>query len=69
MGVIGMSVGFTHSFFVIFIASLLGLLFAVVTIKKNNNGIIPFGPFLLLGALLVLYLKDTIDVFINYFIV
>lgn len=69
MGVIGMAVGFIQSFFVLFIASVSGLLFAIITMKKRSNGIIPFGPFLLLGALLVLYLKDTIDLFINYFFV
>lgn len=68
MGVIGLAVGFTHSFFVLFIASVLGLIFAIITTKKKNNGIIPFGPFLLFGALVVLYIKDTIDIFINYFI-
>lgn len=68
MGVIGISVGFVHSFFVLFFASLFGLLFAFVTIRKNKNGIIPFGPFLIFGALVALYLKDQIEHFINYFI-
>ncbi len=61
MGMIAIAVGFLNSFFVLFFASVFGLLFALFTIKKNKDGIIPFGPFLLIGALVVLYLNEPIN--------
>ncbi len=67
MGVVGISLGFMYSFFVLFFASVFGLLFSLF-LNKKNNGIIPFGPFLLIGALLVLYIKPVINTFINYFV-
>jgi prepilin signal peptidase PulO-like enzyme (type II secretory pathway) len=36
--------------------------------KKNKDGMIPFGPFILIGALLVLYLLDYIDPFLIEFL-
>lgn len=69
MGIVGIALGVINSFFVIFFASLIGLFFAALTMKKNKNGIIPFGPFILFSALLVLYLKEPLNVFINYFLV
>ncbi len=60
MGVIGIIVGLTNSFVTLFIGSLLGLVFSFIIIKKNKEGIIPFGPFLLIGALITMYFSNII---------
>ncbi len=64
MGVIGLSLGFLNSFISLFFASVTGLIFSLITLKKNKEGIIPFGPFLIIGALLVLYFSNIITPFI-----
>ncbi len=65
MGVIGLSLGFLNSFVSLFFASVTGLIFSLITIKKNKEGIIPFGPFLIIGALIVIYFSNIIDPFIT----
>lgn len=57
--IIGATVNFLPGIFTIFLAATLGLIFALIRIKKQN--IIPFGPFLLLATLLVYYLYDEIQ--------
>ena len=64
MGVIGLALGFLNSFVALFIASVIGLIFSFITIKRNKEGIIPFGPFIIIGALIVLYFSNIIDSFI-----
>ncbi|MGM9877025.1 MAG: prepilin peptidase [Bacilli bacterium] len=65
MGVIGLSIGLLNSFISLFFASVLALIFSLITLKKNKEGLVPFGPFLLLGALLVLFLTDVINPYIT----
>ena len=45
MAIIGLSVGLLNSFVALFFGSLTGLIFALFTLKKNKEGVIPFGPF------------------------
>lgn len=77
MGIIGIALGsselgFTSiimgtlsSFVALFIASIVGLLFSFIVHHKNKEGIIPFGPFLLIGALIILYFEPIIMPFIT----
>lgn len=65
MGCIGIILGLTNSFVCLFIGSLLGLIFSLIISKKNKEGIIPFGPFLLMGALICMYFSSFIDMFID----
>ena len=60
MAVIGLSLGLVNSFIALFFAAVLGLLFSLITMVKNKDHMIPFGPFLLIGALLVIYLSNYI---------
>lgn len=60
MGIVGLSIGIMNSLVALFIASVVGLLFSCIITKKNKEGIIPFGPFLLIGALITLYFSDII---------
>ncbi len=64
MAVIGLSLGLFNSFVSLFYASVVGLIFSIITIKKNKEGIIPFGPFLLIGALIVIYTNNIVGPFL-----
>lgn len=65
MAIIGLSVGLLNSFVALFFGSLTGLIFALFTLKKNKEGLIPFGPFLLIGALIVVYLSNYITPYLE----
>lgn len=65
MGIVGLSIGIMNSLVALFIASVIGLLFSCIITKKNKEGIIPFGPFLLIGALITLYFSDIIAPFLQ----
>ncbi len=65
VGVIGCTIGLLPSLFSLFIAAVLGLIFALFAKSDNKTGIIPFGPFLLLSAILCLYFSETLEYFIE----
>lgn len=69
MSIVGLSVGLTNSVVALFLASVSGLLFSLIILKKNKEGIIPFGPFLLLGALLSIYFNEYISIIIDKIII
>ena len=64
MGIIGIVVGFINSFVTLFIGSILALIYSLIIMKKNKEGIVPFGPFLILGSMLSLYFTDFISSYI-----
>ncbi len=64
MGVIGLALGLINSFVTLFIGSIIGLIYSMFNIK-NEEGIIPFGPFLLIGSLITLYISNYIVYFID----
>ena len=68
MGVIGLAIGLYNSLVALFIACILGIVFGLIQKHKNKEGIIPFGPFLLIGSLLVLYCNNYMDIFWKFFI-
>ena len=65
MGVIGLALGLMNSFISLFFGSLTGLVYALITMKKNKEGLIPFGPFLIIGSLMVIYLSNYITPYIE----
>ena len=65
MGIIGIILGLTNSFIALFVGSFVGLVFSFIIIRKNREGIIPFGPFLLIGALITLYFTNIIEPLID----
>ncbi len=69
MGVIALGLGIVNSFVTLFIGSLVGLIFSIISIKKNKEGIIPFGPFLLIGAMITIYFSNVITPLIDKFII
>lgn len=67
MGIVGLALGLMNSAISLFIASITGLVFSLIISRKNKEGIIPFGPFLLIGALITLYFIDIITPFIEMY--
>ncbi len=67
MGIVGLALGLMNSAISLFIASITGLVFSLIISRKNKEGIIPFGPFLLIGALITLYFSDIITPFIEMY--
>ncbi len=65
MAVIGIALGLLNSFIALFFGSLTGLIYSLIIIKKNKEGLIPFGPFLIIGSLLVVYFSSYITLFIE----
>lgn len=65
----GMILTFPIAVLSIFVGSVIGLPISLIMLKKNTNHIIPFGPFLAAGAILLLLTKidmNTIITFYNY---
>ena len=61
--VIGLVLGFVSGAFSIFIGSVLAFPIALINQKKNDTNMIAFGPFLILGALLIYFFKiDIIEI-------
>ena len=63
MFIFGLVFGFEISLFIIFLASLIGLpiSFFLLYFNKNNERIIPFGPFLCFAALIMLFFQIDIN--------
>ena len=68
MAVLSLSLGLINSFIALFFASILGLIFSLAIIKKNNEGLIPFGPFLIMGSLIVIYFSSYINPLIQEYL-
>lgn len=69
MAIIALALGTINSLVALFIGSVVGLIFSLIISKKNKDGIIPFGPFLLIGALMALYFSNIITPFITEYLV
>jgi leader peptidase (prepilin peptidase) / N-methyltransferase len=63
--VFGLLLGWEMSIISIFIASLIGLPISIIYLKIKKENIIPFGPFLTIAALIILFLKIDITWVIN----
>ena len=63
--VIGMVLGFPEALFSIFIGSLVGLPIAFIIMMKNKDHVIPFGPLLGIGAIVMLLTQFNVVNFIN----
>ena len=61
MGVVGIALGIFNSFVALFFSAITALIFSLITLKKNKEGIIPYGPFIIIGALIVVLFGDIIN--------
>lgn len=68
MAVVGLTLGFLNSFVALFISACIALVYSLFVIKRNKNGMIPFGPFIIIGAIIVLCLTDYLDPFLIEFL-
>ena len=66
MFIFGMVIGYPMAILSIFLGSLIGLPISLITLNKNPEHIIPFGPFLAIGAIIILLLGIDIDVVANF---
>ena len=65
MAVIGLALGIFNSFVTLFFASVIALIFSLITIKKHEDGVIPFGPFIIFGAMLLIYFGNIITPYLT----
>lgn len=66
--IFGLVLGWQLSVFSIFLASVIGLPLSLIILYKNSNHEIPFGPFLSIGALIILLSKIDLNWLINLLI-
>ena len=57
MLLVGLTLGIIDGITSLLISSTLGLIFSIILIKKNEEKIIPFGPFLLIGTIIMFLLS------------
>lgn len=73
MGLIGGFVGWKLAVATFFVAPFLGLLMGIPTLILKKTHLIPYGPFLSLGALVCIFLQDyfigLVNVYIQLFVV
>ena len=60
MLLVGLSLGVINSLVSLFIASVLGIIAHFLFNKDNEEGIIPFGPFILMGTIIVFLLTNIL---------
>ena len=63
--VIGMVLGFPQALFAIFVGSIVGLPIALVILIRKKNHVIPFGPLLGIGSIIVLLTQFNVVDFFN----
>ena len=66
LGVFGLVIGYPMSLMTIFLGAIIALPISLITIKDNQDHIIPFGPFLALGAIIVLLSKINLSLIITF---
>lgn len=66
MAVLGLVLGYEIAIVSIFLASFIGLPVSLYILKKNKSHIIPFGPFLAVSAIILLFLQIDFNNIISY---
>lgn len=61
MFVFGLMLGWQMSIVSIFLASFIGLPISLILLKKNSDHVLPFGPYLGLGAIIIVLFKVDIS--------
>ena len=65
MGVIGSAIGVIPAMFSIMLGSMIAIPFALISLKNKENGIVPYGPFLIVAAIILIYFKFPFNNFLN----
>lgn len=66
MFIFGLVLGYELSIVTIFLGSIIGLPISLIILKIKKTNIVPFGPFLCIGALILLFLGINFSDIINY---
>lgn len=61
VALIGIALGFVPSLISIFLASVFGLIYSLISKSDDKSGIVPFGPFILIGALICFYFSEPLQ--------
>lgn len=64
---IGLTLGFDMSIVTIFIASFIALPLSIFSLIKDNNNVLPFGPYLSLSATIIMLTNLNLDMILNFF--
>ena len=67
MFIIGLVLGFDMSLVTLFISSFIALPLSVISLIKNDNNILPFGPYLSISAVILLITQINIVDILNFF--
>lgn len=62
---LGFVLGWPQALLSIFLGSIIGLPMSLIVLKIKNTNIIPFGPFLALGAIIILLTQFNIEILLN----
>lgn len=65
--IFGMVLSYPIAILSIFVGSLIGLPLALLILYKEKDHVIPFGPFLAVGATLLLLLQFNLEMIINFY--
>ena len=65
MFLIGMILTYKNALLSIFLGSLIGLPISLYTIKNNNDHVLPFGPLLASGAIIITLTQINLDTILN----
>lgn len=66
MALISVVVGYKMSIVVVFLASFIALPFSVIKVLKNNDNMLPFGPFLAISTIILFLLNINYDMVLNF---
>lgn len=64
--VIGLMLGFDMSIVTIFLASFIALPLSIISLIKNHENVLPFGPYLSIAAIIILLTKLDLNMILNY---
>ncbi len=67
MFIIGLTLSFSKGILSIFFASFIGLPVSLIYLNKSKDHIIPFGPFLALGSIIILFTGIDLSTFLNLY--
>lgn len=64
---IGLALGFDMAIVTIFIASFIALPLSIISLVKNNNNILPFGPYLSVAATIIILTGLNLNMILEFF--
>lgn len=66
MAVFGLVIGWKLSIISIFIASFIAFPISIISLKKNKEHVLPFGPYLCMGALILYFSQIDMNMIIDF---